>query len=37
VGGLVELILGELGHVGGLGEVLTEQTIGVLVAAALPG
>lgn len=33
----VELVLGEGGQVGALGEVLSQQAVGVLVRAALPG
>ena len=33
----VEVVLGELGEVGAFGEVLAEQSVGVLVGAALPG
>lgn len=36
MGGFVELVLGEGGHVRGLGEKLAEQSIGVLVRPALP-
>ena len=36
VGGSVEVALGESGHIGALGEVLAEQTVGVLFRAPLP-
>ena len=36
VGGEVEVLLGELGHVGVFGKVLAEESVGVFVGAALP-
>ena len=36
VGDVVVLVLGELGEVGSFGQVLTEQSVPVLVGAALP-
>ena len=37
VGGEVEVGLGECCHVGAFGEVLAQETVGVLVGTALPG
>jgi hypothetical protein len=37
VGCSVEVVLGELGHVGSFGEVLAEQSVGVFVGSSLPG
>ncbi len=36
MGGLVEVVLGELGHVGAFGEVLAEEAVGVLIRTSLP-